>query len=231
MQKIYFPQKDDTTSFSVEKFYENGEPQYKTEYIKGRRDGLYIFYYENGNPKEIYQYRINQQHGVGKEYNKEGQMRYEFLAIHGKKVVLNEFMYNDSLKLWRMLSYLIENDNVKVSELGMLIFDGKMNIKEDLSFYYKVEGSDTLIQGKDESRTLKFFNKKPEFKLVLKLGNLDEDLKLTSIDNTFTSASDSIIFSIDTKNIGTHLLLGEVSLEKDTSDKYVIPFYYQYVVN
>ena len=52
----YFPDKDDTLSYRKEVFYESGKQNYIGHIAKGTKDGIWTWWYENGNKKDQCKY-------------------------------------------------------------------------------------------------------------------------------------------------------------------------------
>ena len=53
---IYLLDKDDTSTYRKEVFYESGKPDYIGHIVKGVKDGTWTWWYENGNKKDQCKY-------------------------------------------------------------------------------------------------------------------------------------------------------------------------------
>ena len=52
----YFPKKDDSLTYRKEFFYESGKQSYIGNIIQGKKDGIWTWWYENGNKKDQCKY-------------------------------------------------------------------------------------------------------------------------------------------------------------------------------
>jgi antitoxin component YwqK of YwqJK toxin-antitoxin module len=75
------------------KVYFEGKEKVKGEFINGKRDGLFIYYYPNGRVRKIENYKLGRYHGVRKIY-----------FPNGKLEVIEEYQY--------------KNNNIPITQLG-----------------------------------------------------------------------------------------------------------------
>lgn len=102
--------KPDEINYLIERFYNNGKPKYKIEYVNGvkhgkytrynfygnktidgnylngNQDGKWITYHDNGQIENIRYYSNANLHGKGKDYYKNGNTEREFIYEYGDAV-------------------------------------------------------------------------------------------------------------------------------------------------
>jgi antitoxin component YwqK of YwqJK toxin-antitoxin module len=59
-------------------YYYNGNLMYRINYKKGKRDGLYERYYENGSLCHIINYKDDKVEGLYEEYYDNGNIRFQY---------------------------------------------------------------------------------------------------------------------------------------------------------
>jgi antitoxin component YwqK of YwqJK toxin-antitoxin module len=69
---------------TIKYYYEDEQLKSETDFIAGNRQGLHSSWYENGDPKEVYIFKNDKQHGDQFYYDKEGNL-FSTHYIDGEK--------------------------------------------------------------------------------------------------------------------------------------------------
>ncbi len=228
-EKIIYNQKNDSLNFTAYLYYKNGKIHYITTFKNGKRNGKYYSFFENGNVKEEYNFLKGELHGVIRRYTNIGKLQEESLYLYGNHILIKKFSENHKLKLNRSICYLI-NKGTK-QEVGMIITDTNNVVKENLSFFYKVYGQDTININEKNEFSIKFFNKRDDFEFEVRIGEMNKDFtfKDTTLIKKISTMSNEIKYSFIPDKKGYNLLLGKINLRKDTVNL-EFPLYKEYYV-
>jgi antitoxin component YwqK of YwqJK toxin-antitoxin module len=85
---------EDCGSFYEYKWWENGNPKYKTVVTNWKSNGPYVMYYENGNKKEEGNSKMTKLDGLIKYYYKNGTIKHEYFYRNDSLIYSNHFDKN-----------------------------------------------------------------------------------------------------------------------------------------
>jgi len=214
--KIFYPDKNDTLSFRIIRYYKNKNIQLRTQFISGKRDGNYEMYYNNGNIKIQETFKNGVPDGIMREYTINGIPSEERFYIRGKLILIKKYFINEQANILKIEPYLFDKDSL-LHQLGIIIYDEKKNeIIEDASFYYNVIGPDTIQIERNTKYLVKFLNKRDDFDFELYIGNLSPELMLLDTSFYNVTSADTIYYPFISDKPGGNLITGMIYLRKDT---------------
>ena len=88
-----------------EYYYKNGQLWWKRSYLNGKEDGVLEEYHENGKPNVKGSYLNGERNGVWESYHDNGQLSGKGSYLNGEKIGVWE-EYHENGQLWRKGSYL-----------------------------------------------------------------------------------------------------------------------------
>ncbi|MFC2085557.1 prolyl oligopeptidase family serine peptidase, partial [Bacteroidota bacterium] len=162
----------------------NGQMEFKGNFQNGIREGLFQYWYKNGQKEAEKRYSQNQLHGECTYWSEDGTLEYEITFDHGLNIdpVDAKYKYllyspkdykNDTTKLWPLIIYL----------------HGGSGRGNDLTKLYAAGIPDQIYRGRD----FQFIIASPQCPIHLRW----------STDNWFNNFYDEIIkkYRIDTNRV------------------------------
>jgi hypothetical protein len=145
-EKFVFSSKKDTGSmlnYTGTLFYENGNPHYIMPKKNGKTDGNYYAFYSNGKMKDFIMYNNDTINGVHRGFSENGELVEESLYLKGVHITKMK-AFNENSNTVQFFYYMVGGAN---EEMGRLKFDKEGKIIKEESYYYKVNGKDTVNEG------------------------------------------------------------------------------------
>lgn len=200
---------EDTSSYKLIQYYKNGHLKRIIHFSNGKPTGKYYTYYENGQLRNETTYNDGKLHGINRIYNNKGFQVRESLYIDDEQKIFQEYLVNSENQT-KMQCYAVNNG--KAIEIGQIIFDNEGNILLPQSFYYNIEGSDTITRGQNYHFEINALigSCSDSCNIKLKLGELDSDFNFRNVNDILTSKSknSSLQATLETPQLGYNLIMG-----------------------
>lgn len=189
VKSIGYVDKDSLLTKTYRKYYENGNIEFESHYIKGVESGKYTTYYKNGNVELVVDYENGVRNGKEIRYHKNGVLELEVTYNMGKETEV--IAYDDKLNF----SYYLRFNHLGV--LGYrLDVDSLGNITDEAphKFIYltantKTKDSFTRLKNKDSLKLELEIANPPSCKKVLytRLNGVTKDsLEVSGIEHNYS---------------------------------------------
>lgn len=185
-----FPNRHDTSSYYVTKFYPSGEILNRYESIKGKKEGGFFYYLQNGILLQRRNYQNGKLDGLLQYFDTTGLPSREEYFINGKRILYCPFYESNDNRYQKQEFTFIQNDSSYI--YGNLVIDITNNqINRSLSFCPIIRCKDT-IENVNNCFLLEIIPPFPKLKYEITFGRPNSNLKITEIDTSFVTR-DSLI--------------------------------------
>lgn len=213
--EIIYDTKGDTTSFSVNHFYKNGKFKLKGRYLKGKREGFYISYHQNGRIDDMCNFKNGKKHGVFSKYNEQGFLVFSNYFYSNNLILRKEAHFIEEKNKFRHIFYMPKDTNL-LHFVGYIDYDTIGNVLEKESSFYDVVSLDSIKQ----IMKIKIYNKQKKV-LMRFQEKIFKDLITAEIsEQKYDTYNDTLTVHYMAKDI----IVGDILLILDTIPL-KLPFY------
>jgi hypothetical protein len=211
-ERYLFQNKEDiktNSNYDRLRYFENGNLKDFVTIRNGVEVGEYYEYYENGVIQSITPYKEGRKHGV------------EWLYTKKKELAEENFYLNDSI-LITMKSYWEKGNSINfyyyadgdtLEEIGILVFDNKNALKKEDSFYYYIDGSDSINLNDTYSLKIETYTfGKPSVIDSVLIGEFNENYEFISKQEVtkLEGSSNEVVYSFLPTKTGYNLIMGKI---------------------
>lgn len=219
IRKYLYTDLNDTSSYIMIEYFDNGDTETIIPVIKGKINGIVKVFYPNKKIWLIRRYVNGEYHGATYEYNKDlGYLQREILYLNSEQII--DVQYGRAIDCDTLfgVSYyypVYYDDDTTFLPVGSLTWNKEGQKPKKYQTYYEVEAEDTIKMGERYKIDLKFnMGLYDDLSIELELGDLDNEFNF--IDTTkitkYTSNNLQLDFEITNYELGDNLLLGKIKL-------------------
>lgn len=201
---------------STFKYYYDEEGQLDSITFISKENGdvfsTYYQYFDNGKTRTITRFKNDCLYGFEDYYSLDGEIVSQLFYINNKPLIKSKLFSNQAIQGSNVrFYYFIENDST-FSKMGVLAYDSTNAIIDSQSFYYEVNGDDTIGSNSDLYLTVKAYAMGEQYQIdSIILGELNKDYGFISREQRLLNiATDSVSFSLKPKTLGDNLLMGKM---------------------
>lgn len=185
-----FPNKVDTSTYFVTKYYPTGEILNRFETINGKKEGGYFFYTKYGTILERRNYKNDKLDGVLQYFDTTCILSREEYFVNGKRILYCPCYDSKSNRYRKQEFSYIRNDSAHI--YGKLIIETDSNrINRSMSFCPIIKCEDTIDYAYN-CFYLEVIPPLPKLKYRITFGIPNSKLGFKSVDTTFTT-TDSLL--------------------------------------